>query len=435
MALQGTLETFALADVLRLLASTKKTGVLRIDGDRGNGSLSVVDGELVGASATGAPRAERPGEVLFELLRYGDGSFVFDSDIEVTSQGEHQENVEEALADAEEQLREWREIEAVVPSPTRLVTLDPERGEEQITLTAPQWKAVVALGDGCTTEVLSERLGISELPASRVVRDLVELGAARIGEEELRTTTQPEPPADAGSEPDTTSESAAVIDLAPVAPTESVAPDDSEAPAAAAADTGISFADTESLIAPTPESSPPPPPPPPPPSGTDGPLLSTDASGSGPSAAFAPPPTDAAESNQAAFAPPPPPAAPTAEDPIAGWNDDPDDDGLSSFHSDEESVPLFGASEEAPGPDDPFGPDPFQIPTFGSPEDAREAEEASEMARQLANLSPRAQQAVAAAASADTDEEREQAIARAQDASGEPINRNLLLKYLSSVDE
>lgn len=430
MALQGTLETFALADVLRLLASTKKTGVLRIEGDRGKGSLSVVDGELVGASATGAPRAERPGEVLFELLRYGDGAFVFDSDTEATSQGEHHENVEEALADAEEQLREWREIEAVVPSPNRLVTLDPERGDDQITLTAPQWKAVVALGDGCTTEVLSERLGISELPASRVVRDLVELGAARVGDEELRSTTQPEPPADAGSEPDTTSESAAVIDLAPLAPTEPVASDDGEA--TAAADTGISFADTESLIAPTPESPPPPPPPPP---GSDGPLLSTETSESGPSPAFAPPPTDAAESNQAAFAPPPPPVAPDAEDPIAGWNDDPDDDGLSGFHSDEESVPLFGASEEAPGPDDPFGPDPFQIPTFGSPGDAREAEEASEMARQLANLSPRAQQAVAAAASADTDEEREQAIARAEDASGEPINRNLLLKYLSSVDE
>ncbi|MFP3905875.1 MAG: DUF4388 domain-containing protein, partial [Acidimicrobiales bacterium] len=202
MALQGTLETFALADVLRLLASTKKTGVLRIDGDRGNGSLSVVDGELVGASATGAPRAERPSEVLFELLRYGDGAFVFDSDTELTNRGEHHENVEEALADAEEQLREWREIEAVVPSPTRLVTLVPERGEDQITLTAQQWKAVVALGDGCTTAMLSERLGISELPASRVVRDLVELGAARVGEEERSAATQPEPPAAAEPQPE-----------------------------------------------------------------------------------------------------------------------------------------------------------------------------------------------------------------------------------------
>ena len=39
MALQGTLETFALPDVLRLLASTHKTGRLRLTGAAGSGSL------------------------------------------------------------------------------------------------------------------------------------------------------------------------------------------------------------------------------------------------------------------------------------------------------------------------------------------------------------------------------------------------------------
>ena len=39
LALQGTLDTFSLPDVLRLLATTSKTGRLRIDGDRGLGSV------------------------------------------------------------------------------------------------------------------------------------------------------------------------------------------------------------------------------------------------------------------------------------------------------------------------------------------------------------------------------------------------------------
>ena len=47
MALQGTLDTFALADVLRLLAATTKTGRLQIDGDRGVGSIWLVDGAVV----------------------------------------------------------------------------------------------------------------------------------------------------------------------------------------------------------------------------------------------------------------------------------------------------------------------------------------------------------------------------------------------------
>lgn len=429
VALQGTLETFALADVLRLLASTKKTGVLRIDGDRGNGQLSVVDGDLVGASASGAPRAERPAEVLFELLRYADGSFIFDTDGDAS--GSYSDNVDEALADAEEQLREWREIEAVIPSPTRLLRLVAERDRE-ITLTARQWAAVVAIGSGRTSLELGERMGLSELPATRLARDLVELGAVAVGAEthsaqsaasepELEPTPDPFPEAEPEPEPLPAAAAAVDVDTEPEPAAEVITlhRDDTPPPPPAppalepdapgmsftrppASPQAGSFADSPSFVA-----DPPPPPPPAPPA----------------SSAFAPPP-DAAP----AFAP----------EPMAGWNDDPDDE-LSSFHDDPETSGggLFGEATEGPGPDDPFGPDPFQIPSFGSDPaaSARQAEEAAEMARQLANLSPRAQQAVAAAAAANTDEEREQAIARVESDSDEPINRNLLLKYLSSVDE
>jgi hypothetical protein len=443
VALQGTLETFALADVLRLLASTKKTGILRIDGDRGHGELQVADGDLVAASASGAPRAERPAEVLFELLRYEDGVFVFDT--EASASGSYNDNVEEALADAEEQLGEWREIEAVIPSPTRLLRLVAERDRE-ITLTARQWAAVVAIGSGRTSLELGERLSLTELPATRLARDLVELGAVVVGaetstpppgESEPEQVREPDPFPEPGAEVET--EAAADVEV--VSDAELVT--EVETPAAAPAP----------VIDLHPEPTAPPPPPPPPPA--------VPSASSQPGTSFASPPAPQASQSAPSFAdtpsfladppPPPPPApaastafAPAAEVPSAfapepdpGWNDDPDD-GLSSFHDDPEpSAGLFGESTEGPGPDDPFGPDPFHIPDFSanSATEAREAEEAAEMARQLANLSPRAQQAVAAAAAANTDEEREQAIARAANDSDEPINRNLLLKYLSSVDE
>lgn len=430
MALQGTLETFALADVLRLLASTKKTGVLRLDGDRGTGELAVVDGELAGARASGAPLATLPAEVLFELLRYQDGSFLFDTDADAQALGDRRDNVDEALADAEEQLREWREIEQVVPSPTRVLRLVSEL-DRDVTLSPRQWAAVVAIGVGRTSLELGERLGLSELPATRLARDLVELGVVQVGEESAASAPAP-----------TTS---AAVDLAPapvevepveelVEEPEPVAPVD-EAPTAPVIDLHAS--------APTPP--PPPPVAPAPPSSafaeppaapttpTFGDAPSASSFADAPSFLPEPPPAPSAPS---AFAPPSAPPA-FAPAPLDGWNDDPDDE-LSSFHDDPEPVrPLFGEAADGPGPDDPFGPDPFHIPNFGpsSAASAREAEEAAEMARQLANLSPRAQQAVAAAAAASTDEEREQAIARVESDADEPINRNLLLKYLSSIDE
>jgi len=57
----------------------------------------------------------------------------------------------------------------------------------------------------------------------------------------------------------------------------------------------------------------------------------------------------------------------------------------------------------------------------------------AEMARQLANLSPRAAKAVAEAARATTDEERDAALA-AVEAEDDTVNRSLLLKFLGSVD-
>ena len=54
------------------------------------------------------------------------------------------------------------------------------------------------------------------------------------------------------------------------------------------------------------------------------------------------------------------------------------------------------------------------------------------MASQLAKLSPRAASAIRAAAAATTDEERHAALDAVGD-DDEPLNRGLLLKFLSSV--
>jgi hypothetical protein len=54
-----------------------------------------------------------------------------------------------------------------------------------------------------------------------------------------------------------------------------------------------------------------------------------------------------------------------------------------------------------------------------------------ELAKQLATLSPRAANAIRAAAEAKTDEERDAALDSVD--GDEPLNRGLLLKFLSSV--
>lgn len=179
MSLQGTLDTFALPDVLRLLASTSKTGQLSIDGSRGSGSIWMDGGQVVGAEVTTAGRPAAPTVVLFELLRFPDGSFSFEADVRVDDAGTPVD-VEPLLTEAEELLVEWKAIEAVVPSLDAWVDLAAELPRPTVAVAAEQWKLVVAVGGGATVRSLGEAFEESELGISRSVKALVEAGLATV---------------------------------------------------------------------------------------------------------------------------------------------------------------------------------------------------------------------------------------------------------------
>jgi hypothetical protein len=177
VALQGTLDTFSLPDVLRLLATTGKSGCLHIDGDRGRGSVWIDDGAVVAAEADRARGEASVDEVVFEMLRCSRGSFNFAAGEQAASAGEPVE-VEGTLRRASQLLDEWRELEVVVPSLSHRVAMAPELTVEQVTIDASRWEALVAIAGGRSVGELAESLGQGELGISRMVSDLVELGVA-----------------------------------------------------------------------------------------------------------------------------------------------------------------------------------------------------------------------------------------------------------------
>jgi hypothetical protein len=181
MALQGTLDTFELPDVLRLLASTKKTGRLRLQTDRGDGSVWVDLGMVVGVHSSGVVGTSDLSEGIFDLLRARDGSFAFDPD-EGPAEAAPPTNVEPLLRAAEERLAEWREIEQVVPSVYAWVRLADELPAPEVTIDASAWKTVTTIGSGVTVNDLGRTLDLSEVAVCRLVRDLVHLGLGTVSE-------------------------------------------------------------------------------------------------------------------------------------------------------------------------------------------------------------------------------------------------------------
>ena len=339
MALQGTLDTFELPDVLRLLASTRKSGRLDLRSDRGEGNVWMADGQVVGIAApTGAGDL---GDGLFELLRAREGDFVFQSGAEPTD-AVPPADVEPLLATAEAQLAEWREIEAVVPSLSSWVGLAPELPTPSLTVDEDTWRLVAAIGSGLTVAELGDALGLGEVPVSGLVRDLVELGLGAVA---------PAP--------------AHVRTAAPATPTAPVVEPMAVEPAP-----------VEAAFEPLPE-----------------PVVERP---------YEPIPEPVYETT--AYEPfVPMPAPPKA--PLFSFEPEP----APEAEADDVGAKLDAALERV---DDPT--------------------EADEVVRQLAMLSPRAAQAVVAAATSASDADCEAAVEAVED-DDEPVDRGLLLKFLSSV--
>lgn len=181
MALQGDLDSFAIPDVLRLLAGTQKSGRLEVTGDPDSGELWLLEGDVVGGSATSRPSAKSPAEVVYELLSFQRGAFVFDDGDQLVDGGERS-SVDDALSAAAELEVQWNEVTQVVPSLDHWVTFAPDLEGDEVTVTADDWRLLASVAAGASVRGIGAHLEVSDLDASKRVRSLVESGLVTIAE-------------------------------------------------------------------------------------------------------------------------------------------------------------------------------------------------------------------------------------------------------------
>ncbi|MDQ1393374.1 MAG: resuscitation-promoting factor RpfA [Acidimicrobiaceae bacterium] len=172
MSLQGSFETIALRDVMALLASSNKSGELRVVGGHVEGRLWFDAGRLV-ASKVG--KTHDHVDAMFELLRLTEGNFVFKDGVEAPAH-EDATPVEPVVHEAEERLNEWHDIEAVVPSLEHRVRLIPDLPTPEVTLSAQEWRLVMAVALAATVHGALEEVGLSQFEGCRGIRRLVDAG-------------------------------------------------------------------------------------------------------------------------------------------------------------------------------------------------------------------------------------------------------------------
>jgi hypothetical protein len=171
--LQGSLDDFALPEVLSLLASTRKSGELQVSGARGTDGRVWLDGGRIVCSEVGL--STDVVDTLFELLRMPTGTFAFSADVAPPAVGEARDIVP-LLAEAQSRLEEWRTIEAVVPSLASRVALATDLPGEDAIVNAAQWKVLVAVANGGTVDAVATSLELGEFGACKAVKNLVDAG-------------------------------------------------------------------------------------------------------------------------------------------------------------------------------------------------------------------------------------------------------------------
>jgi len=182
VALQGALETFDLDDVLRLLASTGKSGLLTLSGDRGSGRVWVDDGQVVQAAVdVDTTLVEHEADAVFHMLRFATGEYLFEDGVRADAPVDQAQSIDRVLADAQERLEEWTATIAVVVGLDSWLTLPPTI-DEDIEVDTEAWQRLAMIGSGCSIREMGAQLAEAELCTMRAVKGLVERGLVDVGE-------------------------------------------------------------------------------------------------------------------------------------------------------------------------------------------------------------------------------------------------------------
>jgi len=210
--LTGNLASFDLRQVLGFLAGTAATGELAVSADHAYGRILFQNGSAgYATTATGDDTLQeldalleryRTGgfdssalnhepvtlevvlreqltEVLHSLNDVESGSFAFTGSPDPSGQEVIDVfNVDELLRGVDVRTEDWRKIREVVPANDtvyRLVSSVPGHSAE-VTLSAPMWVLVAALGAGASVTDLAESLDVYEFHAALKVAELVDEG-------------------------------------------------------------------------------------------------------------------------------------------------------------------------------------------------------------------------------------------------------------------
>jgi uncharacterized protein DUF4388/FHA domain-containing protein len=171
----GVIEEIPLLDILQLLSSSKKGGVLEVRGPQGIGNLHIKNGQVIYAALSGHPGL-RPEKAVYRMLAWQTGTFELKPLESQPYEAQITDSTEGLILEAMRQLDEIRRIEQRVPALESRLTLAQPMPQPLRNLSAQQLDVLQLVHNVGQVGVILDRSPLPDLETYEALIHLLKAG-------------------------------------------------------------------------------------------------------------------------------------------------------------------------------------------------------------------------------------------------------------------
>jgi hypothetical protein len=174
-AFAGSLSQFKVIDIVRLLTSEGKTGILNLQRGKEKGEIYVNRGSLVHAICKDGVGEE----AVFAILTWTDGNFNFNPNL-TTDEKTIDKNTPSLLEEKIKQLEEWQQIKEIISSRDIVFKLSSKRAPDEVRLKHDSWSVLSQVDGKKTVGDISDELKMGEYETARNLYQLFSSGLIEV---------------------------------------------------------------------------------------------------------------------------------------------------------------------------------------------------------------------------------------------------------------
>lgn len=191
MPLTGNLSDFSLGDILKLLSSAKKTGILKV---KGEGIFSGESGEICFKNGKIIYSVNNKGLIgenaVLHFFEFKEGNFSFEETVP-SDKTNVKASTESLMLNGSRLITEWNKISSVIKSLSLVVGLTPTppEGVSEIKLSKEEWKVLRVIDGRKTIKEIAEELKMPVFEISKIIYGFLISGLAEKVKEEVEGIT------------------------------------------------------------------------------------------------------------------------------------------------------------------------------------------------------------------------------------------------------